>query len=307
MKNQFIINNIYGFLKNQFCNPKIITFLENIYFEPIEEKDLFLTHNIMMDSFIQDVVTISTVIRNSLKKNKKKEFLLDKIFLDIFNSVFHPTDYLISNQLNICKGLLKNNKSIILDLACYSIDEEFKNNILTSNIKEETSFLKIYMIHENKFSNNIYKSLSQLIFYIVLLSISSFLNKDECIQYNNSTNMFYVYGSTFNINYNEKNKEQNSIFGSFEMYFFNVSVKSINIINKEYYIDIKDNKFNSIILQIDTKYGMYELIVFINKIGSSYSNDNYFNIMDEIEVHHLIYHVKEFIEIIQNKNDSFNF
>ena len=259
----------------------------------------------MMDSFIQDVVTISTVIRNSLKKNKKKEFLLDKIFLDIFNSVFHPTDYLISNQLNICKGLLKNNKSIILDLACYSIDEEFQNNILTSNIKEETSFLKIYMIHENKFSNNIYKSLSQLIFYIVLLSISSFLNKDECIQYNNSTNMFHVYGSTFNINYNEKNKEQNSIFGSFEMYFFNVSVRSINIINKEYYIDIKDNKFNSIILQIDTRYGMYELIVFINKIGSSYSNNNYFNIMDEIEVHHLIYHVKEFIEIIQNKNDSF--
>lgn len=307
MKNQFIINNIYGFLKNQFCNPKIITFLENIYFEPIEEKDLFLTHNIMMDSFIQDVVTISTVICNSLKKDKKKEFLLDKIFLDIFNSVFHPTDYLISNQLNICKGLLKNNKSIILDLACYSIDEEFKNNILTSNIKEETSFLKIYMIHENKFSNNIYKSLSQLIFYIVLLSISSFLNKDECIQYNNSTNMFYVYGSTFNINYNQKNKKQNSIFGSFEMYFFNVSVKSINIVNREYYIDIKDNKFNSIILQIDTTYGMYELNVFINKIGSSYSNDNYFNIMDEIEVHHLIYHIKEFIEIIQNKNDSFNF
>ena len=307
MKNQFIINNIYGLLKNQFCNPKIITFLENIYFEPIEEKDLLLTYNIMMDSFIQDVVTISTVIRNSLKKNKKKEFLLDKIFLDIFNSVFHPTDYLISNQLNICKGLLKNNKSIILDLACYSIDEEFQNNILTSNIKEETSFLKIYMIHENKFSNNIYKSLSQLIFYIVLLSISSFLNKDECIQYNNSTNMFYVYGSTFNINYNEKNKEQNSIFGSFEMYFFNVSVRSVNIINREYYIDIKDNKFNSIILQIDTTYGMYELNVFINKIGSSYSNDNYFNIMEEIEVHHLIYHVKEFIEIIQNKNDSFNF
>jgi hypothetical protein len=307
MKNQFIINNIYGLLKNQFCNPKIITFLENIYFEPIEEKDLLLTYNIMIDSFIQDVVTISTVIRNSLKKNKKKEFLLDKIFLDIFNSVFHPTDYLISNQLNICKGLLKNNKSIILDLACYSIDEEFQNNILTSNIKEETSFLKIYMIHENKFSNNIYKSLSQLIFYIVLLSISSFLNKDECIQYNNSTNMFYVYGSTFNINYNEKNKEQNSIFGSFEMYFFNVSVRSVNIINREYYIDIKDNKFNSIILQIDTTYGMYELNVFINKIGSSYSNDNYFNIMEEIEVHHLIYHVKEFIEIIQNKNDSFNF
>lgn len=305
MKNQFIINNIYGFLKSQFCNPKIITFLENIYFEPIEEKNLLLTYNIMMDSFIQDVVTISTVIRNSLKKNKKKEFLLDKIFLDIFNSVFHPTDYLISNQLNICKGLLKNNKSIILDLACYSIDEEFKNNILTSNIKEETSFLKIYMIHENKISNNIYKSLSQLIFYIVLLSISSFLNKDECIQYNNSTNMFYVYGSTFNINYNEKNKEQNSIFGSFEMYFFNVSVRSVNIINREYYIDIKDNKFNSITLQIDTTYGMYELNVFINKIGSSYSNDNDFNIMDEIEVHHLIYHVKEFIEIIQNKNDSF--
>lgn len=298
MKNQFIINNIYNSLKNNF-DLKNLIFFKNTYFESIEEKNLSLTDDIVTDSYIQDIIKISTVICNSLKINKKKEFLLDKIFLDIFNSAFQPTDYLISNQFNICKSLLKNNKSIILDLACYSINEDFQNNILTSNNVKEDMFLKIYIIHENKFSNNIYKSLSQLIFYTALLSISSFLNKDECIQYNNITNMYYVYGSTFNVNYKKRNN-QNSNLGSFEMYIFNVEIKSINIINERYNIDIKDNKFNSIILQIDTLYGIYELKIFINKIGSFYSNNNKFNTMDEIEVYHLIYHVKQFIEILQN-------
>lgn len=311
--NKLIINNIQNSLKKISKN-KNLKFLNEIYFNVIDENELFLSYDIVTDKYIQDIISNSTIIWKFLKIKKKKEFFLDKIILDIFNSAFQPTEYLITTQLNVCKNLLNDNRSITLDLACYYIDEDFKNNILINENINKNMFLKIDIIHENKFTNDINKSLSQLIFYVVLLSISSFEYKEECISYDDKTNKFYVYGSTFNINCTKKidnnenemeyifDENQNNVLGFLRLYLFSAIVKEKKQSFRNYYVNMENNKFKSIIVQIETKEKEYEVEVFIDKIGSIFSDKNKFNIMDEVEINYLIHHIEKFIEIVIKKD-----